>query len=116
MSIDIQKAQYYADKLTEKGVVVDDYPDWVNHGLSLAALGEAGREIFHKISATSSKYDYKLTDEKFSNLLESKNGTRKIGSFYHFCIDLHHIPKYRIVRNNKGVNDQALPVELNDWL
>lgn len=91
---DTEKAIYYTDRLLEKGFVCDDYPGWVDHGLSLAGLGEAGRELFHRISSTSSKYDYKSTDDKFSSLLKSYNGKKSVASFFRFCTDLQQIPKY----------------------
>lgn len=92
---DSVKATYYTEKLLEKGFVVDDYSEWLNHGFELASLGESGRELFHKISSTSSKYAYQDADKKFSDLLKKHNGRRTIGSFFRTCTDIHQIPKWQ---------------------
>ncbi len=49
--------------------IVDPYEDWRKMGMSLATLGEEGRERFHAVSSTSPKYDRDECDAFFTNLL-----------------------------------------------
>ncbi len=62
--------------------VTADYQDWMITAFSLASMGEAGRELFHRVSCLSSKYDYKDCDNKFSNCLLARNGSVGLGSFF----------------------------------
>ncbi len=60
----------------------DTYEDWVRLGLSLACLGEAGRGIYHRLSALSAKYRMEETDRQFSYALRHRNGRVGLGTFY----------------------------------
>lgn len=62
--------------------ITGDYQKWVQLGLSLASLGEKGGKYFHKVSYESEVYDYDTTDEKFTQLLKSANGTVTIATFF----------------------------------
>lgn len=64
--------------------LTDGYSKWVEIGMALANLGEAGREFFHAVSSVYSGYDRAKADTKFTNLLRT---TRKvtIGTFFHHC-------------------------------
>lgn len=61
------------------------YYAWVKLGASLASLGESGREFFHVCSQYSEKYDRRQCDKKFTNLLDTANGSITIGTFYHMA-------------------------------
>lgn len=52
---------------------------------SLATLGEAGRQYFHTLLQASPKYVASGADKKFSNLLNSADGSITIGTFYHYA-------------------------------
>ena len=60
------------------------YGDWVRIGMSLATLGEAGREAYHIISAQYPKYTRKETDRKFDNLLKTSHNI-DISTFFYIC-------------------------------
>lgn len=64
--------------------LTDGYSKWVEIGMALANLGEAGREFFHAVSSVYPGYDRAKTDTKFTNLLRT---TRKvtIATFFHQC-------------------------------
>lgn len=60
------------------------YANWVEIGMSLTNLGEAGRGYFHAISSIYPRYNHAEADRKFSELLRS---TKKvtIATFFHYC-------------------------------
>ena len=68
-------------RLAEQGVcLTEDYHDWILAGFALANdLGQAGRQYFHELSRTSTKYEAGECDRKFDNLL----GTHRQG--IHLC-------------------------------
>jgi len=61
------------------------YEQWTKLGLSLATLGEAGREYFHICSQYHGKYNQQQADKKFDNLLNTANGEVTIGTLYHYA-------------------------------
>ena len=62
-------------EVREKGIVVDIKYDWWNAlAMSLATLGEEGRERFHAISSTASNYDKDYCDYTFSYACEHYQG------------------------------------------
>lgn len=76
-------------RLTEEVVgrridLTDGYSKWIEIGMALANLGEAGREFFHAVSSVYTGYDRAKADAKFTNLLRT---TRKvtIATFFHQC-------------------------------
>lgn len=64
--------------------LTDGYSKWIEIGMALANLGEAGREFFHAVSSVYPGYDRAKADMKFTNLLRT---TRKvtIATFFHHC-------------------------------
>lgn len=80
---------YKVARLTEvvvrRGIdLTDRYRNWIEIGMALANLGEAGREFFHAVSSVYTGYDRAKADTKFTNLLRT---TRKvtIATFFHQC-------------------------------
>lgn len=76
-------------RLTEEVIrrridLTDEYSNWIEIGMSLSNLGEAGREFFHAVSSVYPGYDRAKADTKFTNLLRT---TRKvtIATFFHQC-------------------------------
>ncbi|MDP2386449.1 MAG: BT4734/BF3469 family protein [Bacteroidota bacterium] len=65
--------------------ITSDYKDWVKIGWALCELGEAGRELFHKISALYSKYDYDQTDEKYTSILQDYDGKVKLATLFYIA-------------------------------
>ena len=66
--------------------ITNDYKDWFKIGMSLADMGERGREYFHAVSSISKKYNRELADRKFDNFLKSRSRI-SIASFIGMCRD-----------------------------
>lgn len=77
-------AQLTAEVVSRRIDLTDGYSNWVEIGMALADLGEAGREFFHAVSSVYPGYDHAKANVKFTNLLRT---TRKvtIGTFFHQC-------------------------------
>jgi hypothetical protein len=66
--------------------IADNYEDWQKMAFAFAtSFGEAGRDLFHRYAALSSKYDYEQTDRKFSNALAHGRDKVTIASFFNLC-------------------------------
>lgn len=81
----LDKVARLTEEVVRRGIdLTDGYSKWVEIGMALANLGEAGREFFHAVSSVYSGYDRPKTDTKFTNLLRT---TRKvtISTFLHHC-------------------------------
>jgi archaellum biogenesis ATPase FlaH len=94
-NIDINKIEYYVDAAI-KCRTYDDYHEWINRLIELADLGEAGRDLAHRLSATSSKYSDEDCDKTYSDILKNRRGDRTVASFVRHCTDELHIPKYKV--------------------
>ena len=64
--------------------ITASYDDWYHVGMSLASLGESGREFYHAVSSVNATYNRGQTDRKFSELLRSRR-TITIATFFHIC-------------------------------
>ena len=81
----LDKVALLTEKVVRRGIdLTDGYSNWVEIGMALASLGEAGREFFHAVSSVYPGYDRTKADTKFTNLLRT---TRKvtIATFFHQC-------------------------------
>lgn len=81
----IDKVARLTQEVVRRGIdLTDGYSNWVEIGMALANLGEAGREFFHAVSSVYPCYDRAKADTKFTNLLRT---TRKvtIATFFHQC-------------------------------
>ncbi len=88
METTVEKVAQLTAEVVRQGIdLTDGYSNWVEIGMALADLGEAGREFFHAVSSVYPDYDQAKADTKFTNLLRT---TRKvtIGTFFHQC-DAH---------------------------
>jgi len=64
------------------------YKDWLNVGFALIdALGEGGREYFHRISKFYPTYDYTLCNDQFDKCLKSNNSGITAKSFFGIAKD-----------------------------
>jgi putative DNA primase/helicase len=59
------------------------YDSWLALGMALAALGEAGRELWHAFSKRSNKYNEAETDRKFASFSSSGNVT--LGTLFYWA-------------------------------
>lgn len=56
----------------------DTYDGWRNLGMSICSeFGEGGRALYHKLSASSSKYDIAGTDKQYDYILEHYSGNNQ---------------------------------------
>lgn len=81
----LDKVARLTELVVRRGIdLTDGYRNWVEIGMALANLGEAGREFFHAVSSVYPCYDRAKADTKFTNLLRT---TRKvtIATFFHQC-------------------------------
>ena len=64
------------DQLEQRQLdITNDYSNWIKIGFALTgALGEGGREYFHRISRLSSKYESATCDKQFDKCLKA-NGS-----------------------------------------
>lgn len=82
---DFEKVGRLVDQLVRQGInLTDDYNDWINVGMSLTPLGEAGRNYFHAISSVSSKYTRERAESKFTELLRTTHSVT-LGTFFRLC-------------------------------
>lgn len=65
--------------------ITDGYENWRNAALSLASLGETGRDFFHAVSSQHPKYNRADSDRKFSQCLNV--GSMGVGTFFQMCAD-----------------------------
>ena len=94
------------------GGLSDDYDTWLRAALALAAVGERGRDWFHRISHFSSKYNAEETDTKFDEALINRNGSIGAGTFVHFCKEAGIAPAKQ--RGRAATN--ALPKKVREAL
>jgi hypothetical protein len=81
----LDKVARLTELVVRRGIdLTDGYSNWIEIGMALANLGEAGREFFHAVSFVYPGYDRTKADTKFTNLLRT---TRKvtIATFFHQC-------------------------------
>ena len=63
-------AEYLTSQLEQRNIdITDNYNDWVEIGAALSTLGNDGRELFHRISRLSNKYNTRQCDTKYNNIL-----------------------------------------------
>lgn len=81
----LDKVARLTEVVVRRGIdLTDGYSKWIEIGMALANLGEAGREFFHAVSSVYPGYDRAKANTKFTNLLRT---TRKvtIATFFHQC-------------------------------
>ena len=83
--LDYVKIAELVAEIERQGIdITPGYADWVRIGMSLTKLGEAGRDLFHRVSRVSPKYNPRDTDAKFTELLRSTHSVT-LGSFIWEC-------------------------------
>lgn len=103
-----------------------NFEDWTKVAMSLADLGEAARELFHRLARLDDKYKERECDGKYSNVLRTKNRTT-FGSFIylakqhgidvgalrkqHGIISLPYKPIQRIVKPQQVRPIDFIPME-----
>jgi hypothetical protein len=68
--------------------ITGDYSTWRNLGFALSdALGETGRDYFHRISRFHPEYDQKECDKQFDACMKAKGSGITISTFFHVAKD-----------------------------
>lgn len=82
---DMRHVSMCIDKMLSRRIsgIADGYKDWVAVGMSLAnAFGEQGRDMFHAISSTSTKYNSSDVDKAFSGFISHRDGRSTIATLF----------------------------------
>lgn len=72
---DLKDPFNYATLITERITshrlnICETYDQWLKVSSACASLGEAGRDLFHKLSSLSSKYKYEENNKRFNQSLK----------------------------------------------
>jgi RecA-family ATPase len=65
--------------------ITGDHDQWLKIGFALCELGENGREYFQQISQFYPGYTKVESDEKFDELLETKDGRTSLGTLFYIA-------------------------------
>jgi hypothetical protein len=95
----------WVSAIEDAGGMPDDYDTWLRTALAFADVGESGRELFHRVSCLSQKYNAAETDMKFDEALKSRNGTVTAGTFVHLCKEAGIIPPRSESRSKRNQNE-----------
>ena len=96
---DREKILAVGQELLKMGAnIADSYGDWLRLGFALAdGLGSEGRDLYHQLSAQSSKYNEAKCEKKWQQCLAKSNGRTTIKTFYYMAqqagVDLSEIGK-----------------------
>lgn len=85
------------------------YEDWIKIGMSLADLGEAGRQYYHAVSSIDGRYNRTQTDKKFNNFLQ-KGRSIHIGTFFKMCDDAGIGCNYQVKPENPRRIEPQQPI------
>jgi len=119
----LNKVDYYTTEAIKKGYVPEEYSEWTLRAFEFAAIGEEAREHFHRLSATSTKYDFNSCNDKFSECVKNHNGQRNEVSFYRHCTDMLQIVPFAKVHRTESTfkaantsNTKVLPDNFSEEL
>lgn len=80
---DLEKARATVEELVRLGAnIADSYFDWLECGCALAELGPEARDLYHQVSAQSSKYREADCEKKWQECLAKRDGRITIATFY----------------------------------
>lgn len=83
----VSRVEQTIQKLEAQSIdITDDYSDWIRIGFAFAReFGEEGRELFHRVSSISSKYDARQADSVYDGLLQSDEPSNPatLGTFFY---------------------------------
>lgn len=103
------------DKIEETNIdITENYEDWLKVGFALCELKENGRIFFHSISKHSDKYDHYECDEKFTELMDSYDGSIKLSTLF-FIANKYGIkitaekPALELHNDTKSITTKKLP-------
>jgi hypothetical protein len=67
--------------------ITSEYDDWLKIAFALSTLGETGRDLFHRVSVFSPKYEFEVADSKFSECLKNRSRIRSCTPFFRIAED-----------------------------
>ena len=81
---ELAKAQAVCDELIQRGAnIAESYEDYLKLGFALAdGLGADGHDIYHALSAQSTKYRQTDCEKKWQECLSKHDGRTSIATFY----------------------------------
>ena len=66
--------------------ITPSYSEWLTIAFALVSeLGEEGRDLFHRISRLSPRYEYQETDHQYTACLHDGSRQITIGSLFHIA-------------------------------
>ena len=89
---DYVRALIAVEDIERAGIdITSTYEQWRRVGFALSTLGEAGRELFHRVSRFYPDYDSQETDDKFDSFLRSDGDGVKLESLFAIAKE-HGVP------------------------
>lgn len=83
----MRRVERVIEKLEEQSIdITDDYNDWIRIGFAFAReFDEGGRDLFHRVSSISPKYDTHLADTVYDGFLQADEPANPatLGTFFH---------------------------------
>lgn len=108
---DTQRVRCIVKEVEEKNILLgdDSYDNWLRLAFALSSMGDEGRELFHKVSAVSPKYDLEECDKQYDNAFGRKGrfGGVTIATFFSYAKEAGDL-KPVCVRNTDLGNSQRL--------
>ena len=108
---DTQRVRHIVKEVEERNILLgdDSYDNWLRLAFALSSMGEEGRELFHKVSAVSPKYDLVECDKQYDNALGRKGrfGGVTIATFFSYAKEAGVLQPV-CVRNTDLGNSQRL--------
>ena len=85
---DLERAEIAVEDIESSGVdITGTYYDWMRVGFALSTLGEAGRDLFHRVSRFHPDYSQKGTDEQFDKCLSGQGNGVKLETLFYVARD-----------------------------
>lgn len=85
----MHKVERTIEKLEEQSIdITDDYNDWIRIGFAFAReFDEEGRDLFHRVSSISPKYDTHRADVAYDGFLSADEPANPatLGTFFHLA-------------------------------
>jgi len=97
--------------------LTQNYQQWLSIGFAFThEFGEAGRELFHRVSKFHGEYDPAECDDQYTNCIKSNGSGITMGTFYH----LAYLAGYSLPNEKRELalenNTMTFPKELYDNL
>lgn len=89
---DYTRALIAVEDIESSGIdITADRPQWMRIGFALATLGEAGRDLFHRVSRFYPQYNQTETDKQFDSFIRSGGDGIRLESLFAIAKE-HGVP------------------------